>query len=82
MIKNDKAQIEKELKLIDEALTKGGKIYKSCLVLTNFTTEIDKQIDNFIGQLAHISQAYDPTTNLTKSIEGQILGITKKIRNF
>lgn len=49
MINNDKAQLDKELKLIDEALVEGGKIYKSCLILTNFTTEIDKQIENCRG---------------------------------
>lgn len=32
IISNDKAQLEKELKLIDEALTEGGKIY----VLSSF----------------------------------------------
>lgn len=48
MISNDKAQLDKELKLIDEALEEGGKIYKSCLILTNFTTKMD----NCRGQLA------------------------------
>lgn len=42
MISNDKARLDKELKIIDEALVKGDKINKSCLILTNFTTEIDK----------------------------------------
>lgn len=47
----------------------------SCLILTNFNTEIDKKINDCRGQLAQIYQAYNPTTNLTDSIEGKILTV-------
>lgn len=82
MISNDKTQLDKKLKLVDEALVEGSKIYKSSPILTNFITDIDKQIDNCKGQLVQIYQAYDPTANLISSIEGQILNISKKLRNF
>lgn len=42
MIESDKAQLDKKLKLIDEALQEGGTIYNSCLILINFTIELDK----------------------------------------
>lgn len=82
MIESDKTQLDKELKLIDEALQEGGKMYKSCLIWTNFTTELDNKIDTYKSQLVHISQEYDPTVNLTRNVEGQILTLMGQIGNL
>lgn len=44
MIENDRVRLNEILQTILDALSEGGKIYKSCLILPKFTVDIDKQI--------------------------------------
>lgn len=75
MIEDDRVRLNKGLQNISEALRKGGKIYKSCLILPKFTLDIDKQINVFQGKLKGISQAFDSNVSLASSVEGQVMAL-------
>lgn len=55
MIGDDRVRLNKGLQTISEALSEGGNIYKSCLILLKFTLDIDKQISVSQGKLDNIS---------------------------
>lgn len=44
MFDDDRVRLNKGLQVILDALTKGGKLYKSCLIVPKLIIDIDKQI--------------------------------------
>lgn len=54
MVEGDRVNLITDVKAIQEALNKCRKIYKSCLLLSKFTIELDKKINECEGQLASI----------------------------
>lgn len=79
MIEDYRVRLNKGLQTISEALSEGGKIYKSCLILPKFTLDIDKKISVFQGKLDGISQSFDSNVSLTSSIEGQVMTLIDQI---
>lgn len=55
MIEDDRVSLLVALKDIQDALDKGGNIYKSCLILSKFTIDINKKIRECESQLANVS---------------------------
>lgn len=82
MIEDDRVRLNKRLHIISDALSKGGKLYKSCLIFPKFTVDVNKQIGVCQGKLASISQSFDPNINLTNNIQGQIIAINDQISSF
>lgn len=82
MIEDDRVRLNKGLQDISYALTKGGKLYKFCLILPKFTVDIDKQISVCQGKLASISQSFDPNVAPTSSVEGHILALNDYISSL
>lgn len=60
MITNEKSLLATCVKNIQSALSKGGKIYKSCFSLSKLTKENEKKIKDHEKQLAAIYYAFDP----------------------
>lgn len=82
MIEDDRVRLNKGLQTISEALTKGGKIYKSCLILPKFMVDIDKQINLCHPNLAGISQSFDCNVAITSSIEGKVMALNDQISSL
>lgn len=82
MIETDRVRLKKGLQTILEALTEGGKIYKSCLILPKFTVNIDKQIGICQGKIARISQSFDSNVALTNNIEGKVIALNNRISSL
>lgn len=79
MIEDDRVKLNKVLQVISDALTKGGKLYKSCLIFHKFTANIDKQISVCLVKLASISQSFDPNVTPTNNVDGKFLALNDKI---
>lgn len=60
VVEDDRAVLQSTVKSIEHALDEGNKIYKSCLILSEFTLDIDKKIKEYEGKLAAISQTFSP----------------------
>lgn len=70
IIEDDIFKLNKRLHTISEALSDEGEIYKSCVSLSKFTSDIDKQISVYQGKLDNISQSFDSNFSLANSFEG------------
>lgn len=55
MITDDRVTLDTCIKRVQDALSKGGNIYKSCLSLSKFTKDIEKKSKEHEDQLARIS---------------------------
>lgn len=82
MIEDDRVKLNKGLRTISDVLSEGGKIYKSCLSLSKFTLDIDKQISVFQGKLDNISQTFYSNVSLASSIEGQVMPLIDQISSL
>lgn len=60
MIANDKVTLDTCVKSMQEALSEGGNLYKSCLSLKRFTKDFEKNSKEHEDELACISQSVDP----------------------
>lgn len=79
MISTEKTKIHTYLQSIDEALAEEGKVYKTCLDFSKFVASLDKKIMDYKSQLLQISHAYNPTSNLTSSLQGPILAVMDQL---
>lgn len=53
-VERDRVSLKTSMKIVEETLNEGGKIFKSCLFLPKFTVEIDQQVRDLEGKLAGI----------------------------
>ncbi|XP_057833904.1 uncharacterized protein LOC131044567 [Cryptomeria japonica] len=60
MIANDRSLLDTYVKGIQDALSKGGNVYKSCLSFPKFVADIEKHIMANEKLLTIISQSFDP----------------------
>lgn len=69
---DDRITLDASIKSVDEALSKGGNIYTSCLKLSKFTQDIEKKIKENEDQLDHWSQSFDPLLVSLSGHEAQV----------
>lgn len=81
-VERDRASLKTAMKSVEEALDEGGKFFKSCLFLSNFTVDIDRQIKYLEGNLSSIGHSFVPQSIFPSSLEAQILDYTNKIKSL
>ncbi|XP_059069826.1 uncharacterized protein LOC131046319 [Cryptomeria japonica] len=81
MIAKDKATLGECVKRMQDALSKGGNLYKSCLSLNKFTTDIEKKSKVHENELECISQSVDSLEASLSSHENQVICL-EKIRSL
>ncbi|XP_059066371.1 uncharacterized protein LOC131857687 [Cryptomeria japonica] len=80
MVEGDRISLITGVKGIQEALDKGGKIYKSCLLLLKFTIELDKKIKECEGKLINDEDATPKVAEKTAMERGLATKGKKKKR--
>lgn len=64
------------------AITKGGNVYKSCLILEKFTATNEKKIKEIEQQLAIISNNLDPLVSSVCLQDCQVISLLDQIKNL
>lgn len=82
VIANDISLLETYVKSIQDALSKGGNVYKSYLSFSMFVVDIEKQIMQNEKLLIGISQPFDPLSVYVASQETQVISLFDKIKNL
>lgn len=78
----DSEVLKNVVKSVEDALDEGGKIFKLCLFLPNFTIDIDRPIKYFEGKLASIGHSFSPHSVFPSSLEAQIMDFIDKIKGL
>lgn len=82
MIADDRASLDTCVKSMQDGLSEGDNIYKSCLSLSKFTKDIEKKSKEHEEQLAKISQSLDPLSTSMNSKEDQLISLLDKIKSL
>lgn len=80
IVEGDKISLRTIVKSVEDALDEGGKIFKSCLFLSNFIADIDKKIRDPEGKLAGIGHSFAPHPVFPSSLEAQIMDLSAKTK--
>lgn len=70
------------MKSMQDAITVGGNLYKSCLSLNKFTTNIEKKSQEYKDQLKIMSKSVDPLSNSLSQHENQVIYLLEKIQSL
>lgn len=82
MVIDDRITLDASIKSIQEALSEGGNIYKSCLKLSKFTQDIERKIKEHEDQLDQLSQSFDLLLVSLSGHEAQVVSLLEKIRSL
>lgn len=82
MIANDRILLGTCVKNIQNALSKGVVVYKSCLSFSKFVEAIEKQIKENEKKLVDISHSFDPLHSFVSNWEGQVISWLDKIKSL
>lgn len=82
MISKDKATLGECVKRMQDKLFVSGNLYKSCLSLNKFTTDIENKSKVHENEFERISQSVDSLTISLSSHENQVTSLLGKIRSL
>lgn len=82
MVANNRVTLDVGIKGIQDALSKGGNIYKSFLILSRFTQVIESKIKTHEDRLVKLSRSFDPLLVSLSGHEKQVISLLEKIRSL
>lgn len=82
LVADDRTNLDMGKKGIQDALSEGGNIYKSCSQLSKFTQDIKSKIKAHEDQLVKLSQSFDLLSISLSGHEKQVISLLEKLRSL